>query len=115
MINKVYSYVLKSASGDYYHTITTKDYKDVYDYMKNEADGEYEAWKAEWDPAWGEFDETHIDYAYYDKQSLSLPPSWKPSEEQMSMLLAVINEPRNAGAESCQLALSDLYQDLRKL
>lgn len=33
---KVYSYVLESESGDYYHTITTKDYKNVYDYMKNE-------------------------------------------------------------------------------
>lgn len=69
---KVYSYVLKSASGDYYHTITTKDYKDVYDYMKNEAAGEYEAWKGGWSSAWGEFDETTIDYAYYDKQSLTV-------------------------------------------
>ena len=45
----------------------------------------------------------------------SLRPSWKPSEVQMSMLLAVINDPHNAGAESCQLAISDLYQDLKKL
>lgn len=67
---KVYSYVLKSASGDYYHTITTKNYKNVYDYMKHEANGEYEAWKDEWNYAWGEWDETTIDYAYYDKQSL---------------------------------------------
>lgn len=69
---KVYSYVLKSASGDYYHTITTKDYKNVYDFMKNEANGEYEAWKGDWDSAWGEFDETTIDYAYYDKKSLTV-------------------------------------------
>lgn len=40
---------------------------------------------------------------------------WKPSEVQLSMLLAVINEPRNAGAESCHLALSNLYEDLKKL
>ena len=69
---KVYSYVLKSASGDYYHTITTKDYKDVYDYMKNEVSWEYEAHKDEWNSAWGEFDETTIDYAYYSKQSLTV-------------------------------------------
>ena len=69
---KVYSYVLKSESGDYYHTITTKDYKDVYDYMKNETNGEYESWKTAWNPAWGEWDETTIDYAYYDKQSLTV-------------------------------------------
>lgn len=69
---EVYSYVLRSASGDYYHTITPKDYKDVYDYMKNEANGEYEAWKGDWNPAWGEFDETQIDYAYYDKKSLTI-------------------------------------------
>ena len=69
---KVYSYVLKSESGDYYHTITTKDYKDVYDYMKNEVSCEYEAYKDEWDSAWGEFDEDTIDYAYYDKQSLTV-------------------------------------------
>ena len=41
--------------------------------------------------------------------------SWKPSEEQMSMLLAVINDPNNAGAESCQIALKSLYEQLKKL
>ncbi len=40
---------------------------------------------------------------------------WKPSEEQMSMLLAVINDPNNAGAESCQIALKSLYEQLKKL
>lgn len=45
----------------------------------------------------------------------SLSPSWKPSEEQMSMLLAVINDPNNAGAESCQMALKSLYEHLKKL
>lgn len=45
----------------------------------------------------------------------SLRPSWKPSEWQMSMLLAVINDPNNAGAESCQLALKSLYEQLKKL
>lgn len=69
---KVYSYVLRSASGDYYHTITTKDYKDVYDYMKNEVNGEYEAWKSEWDDDWDEFDEKTIDYAYYVKKEITI-------------------------------------------
>ena len=69
---KVYSYVLESESGDYYHTITTKDYKNVYDYIKNEVSWEYEIYKNGWDSAWGKFDETTIDYAYYDKQSLTV-------------------------------------------
>ncbi len=42
-------------------------------------------------------------------------PSWKPSEGQMSMLLSVINDPNNAGAESCQLALRELYNQLKGL
>ena len=42
-------------------------------------------------------------------------PSWKPSKEQMQYLLAVINNPNNAGAESCHLTLGSLYNDLKKL
>ena len=42
-------------------------------------------------------------------------PHWKPSEEQMSMLLAVIRDPNNAGSESCFLAFKSLYEDLKKL
>ena len=45
----------------------------------------------------------------------SLRPSWKPSEWQMSMLLAVINDPNNAGSESCYLALKSIYEQLKKL
>lgn len=112
---KVYSYVLKSASGDYYHTITMKDYKDVYDYMKNEANGEYEAWKAEWNPAWGEFDETHIDYAYYDKQSLSLSPSWKPSEEQMEALKDAVRLFKETHFEKFHYKIESLYEQLKEL
>ena len=41
--------------------------------------------------------------------------SWNPSEEQMSMLLAVIRDPNNVGSESCHLALESLYEDLQKL
>lgn len=41
--------------------------------------------------------------------------NWKPGKEQMGMLLAVINDPNNAGAESCHLMLQSLYADLKKL
>ena len=40
---------------------------------------------------------------------------WKPSEEQMRFLLAVINEPNNAGSESCHIILKSLYHDLKNL
>lgn len=40
---------------------------------------------------------------------------WKPSEEQMRYLLAVINEPNNAGSESCHLVLKELYEQLKTL
>ena len=42
-------------------------------------------------------------------------PHWKPSEEQMRYLLAVINNPNNAGAESCHLTLESIYNELKKL
>lgn len=45
----------------------------------------------------------------------SLQPHWKPSEHQMSMLLAVVNDPNNAGSESCYISLKSLYNDLKKL
>ena len=45
----------------------------------------------------------------------SIRPSWKPSEHQMSMLLAVVNDPNNAGSESCHLSLKSLYNELKKL
>lgn len=45
----------------------------------------------------------------------SLKPYWKPSEEQMCYLLAVINEPNNAGSESCHIVLKELYEQLKKL
>ena len=41
--------------------------------------------------------------------------SWKPSDEQMQCLLAVITNQYNAGAESCHLTLGSLYNDLKKL
>lgn len=45
----------------------------------------------------------------------SLRPSWKPSEVHLSALLAVSNDPNNIGSQTCQLALTDLYEQLKKL
>ena len=45
----------------------------------------------------------------------SLRPSWKPSEEHLSALLAVFNDPNNIGSQTCQIALTDLYEQLKKL
>ena len=45
----------------------------------------------------------------------SLRPSWKPTEEHLSALLAVFNDPDNIGSQTCQLALTDLYEQLKKL
>ena len=58
---------------------------------------------------------TEETYQKYYPWLKSLRPSWKPSENQMSMLLAVVNDPNNAGSESCHLSLKSLYNDLKKL
>ena len=60
----------------------------------------------------GDYD---IAYAPYSNFLKSLRPSWKPSEHQMSMLLAVINDSKNAYSASCHLSLKSLYNDLKKL
>lgn len=45
----------------------------------------------------------------------SLRPSWKPSEAHLSALLAVFNDPDNIGSQTCQLALTDLYEQLKAI
>lgn len=40
---------------------------------------------------------------------------WKPSDEQIDLLQAIINEPNNASSESCQIALKDILEQLKKL
>lgn len=73
MKRRIYSYVFQSASGDFWHIISGKNYKDIYDFMKHEAPEEYEAWKDEWDPADGPWDEeAGIDYGYYDQVAVEL-------------------------------------------
>jgi len=76
---------------------------------------------------WSEEDKTIIDCAVEVVEKAGLPslaaslkslhpqPHWKPRCGQMSMLLAVINEPNNASSESCHLALAELYDELKKL
>ena len=48
-------------------------------------------------------------------KSLRPQNKWKPSEEQMSLLQAIINEPNNAASESCQIVLKDILEQLKKL
>ena len=58
---------------------------------------------------------TEETYQKYYPWLRDLRPSWKPSRTQMSMLLAVINEPDNASSESCHLVLVELYEELKEL
>lgn len=58
---------------------------------------------------------TEETYQKYYPWLKSVRPSWKPSEEHLSALLAILNDPNNIGSQTCQLALSDLYEQLKKL
>ena len=42
-------------------------------------------------------------------------PQWKPSEEHIRYLQAVVNDVHNIGSESCCIALRDLLEQLKKL
>ena len=86
---------------------------------------------------WSEDDEQHIDSLLKRLDALcrnkfertrfaisedrdwlkSLRPQnrWKPSDEQVSLLQAIINEPNNAASESCQIVLKDILEQLKKL
>lgn len=48
-------------------------------------------------------------------KSLRPQPQWKPSDEHISLLQAIINEPNNAASESCQIVLKDILEQLKKL
>ena len=41
--------------------------------------------------------------------------TWKPSDEQIGLLQAIINEPNNAASESCQIVLREVLEQLKKL
>lgn len=64
---KIFSYVLKTASGDLDHQILIdKDYDGPIDYMKHEMPDEYEAWKDEG------CKDSEIDYEEFDKVVLEV-------------------------------------------
>jgi hypothetical protein len=54
-----YSYYFKSDSGDSMHIISENHYKTAAEFMKNEFQGEYEAWKDE------EYEDDEIPYAEF--------------------------------------------------
>lgn len=64
-------------------------------------------------------EDPNVDYMISFKRRIEeLPvdkPHWKPREEHLSALLAVFNDPNNIGSQTCQLALTDLYEQLKKL
>ena len=83
-----YAYYFRSYSGDVWSVTTTKDYKDVYDFMKNETPEEYDAFRSEWLDEWGEFKESYIKYKIYTKQEMWIkingvkyPQKLKPHKE----------------------------------
>ena len=40
---------------------------------------------------------------------------WKPSDEQIGLLQAIVNAPNNASSESCQIVLKEVIKQLKKL
>ena len=80
-------------------------------------------------PEWSEEDEKYLNLAInivasdFGKdsptvswlKSLRPQPHWKPSEEQMAMLRAVLNDNDNITSESANITLQSLYNDLKKL
>ncbi len=41
--------------------------------------------------------------------------TWKPSDEQIGLLQAIVNDPNNASSESCQIVLKEVIRQLKKL
>ena len=48
-------------------------------------------------------------------KSLKPQSHWKPSEEHIGLLQAIVNEPNNAASESCQVALKEIIKQMKKL
>lgn len=112
---------------------TLGDELDGYDISKNEALAYLEKQKEQKPAEWSEEDErlltklmTFVDIECFDREcngqdvinwlkSIRPQPQWKPSEEHLSALLAIFNDPNNIGSQTCQLALTDLYEQLKKL
>jgi DNA repair ATPase RecN len=92
--------------------------------------------KIEQKPAWSEEDEEILQWVISDVKRLdndckkanaisakeltwlkALRPqnTWKPSDKQISLLQAIVNDPNNAASESCQIALKEVIRQLKKL
>ena len=63
------------------------------------------------------YEEYYERFEKYIKFMESLKPqsNWKPSEEHIRYLQAVVNDVHNIGSESCSIALSNLLEQLKKL
>lgn len=63
------------------------------------------------------YEEYYERFEKYIKFMESLKPQshWKPSEEHIRYLQAVVNDVNNIGSESCSIALRDLLEQLKKL
>lgn len=61
----------------------------------------------------------NVDYMRSLKERIDNMPSdepqWKPTDSHLRFLRAVVNDPKNAGAESCHIALKSLLEELEKL
>lgn len=49
------------------------------------------------------------------KNRVQTQSQWKLSDEQISLLQAIVNEPNNAASESCQITLKEVIRQLKKL
>lgn len=63
---KVYSYYLKTESGDFFHIISLNEYSDAIDFMKHEVEDEYDEWKRDG------YEDSEIPYCDYDRQELEV-------------------------------------------
>ncbi len=61
----------------------------------------------------------NVDYMRSLKERIDNMPSdelqWKPTDSHLRFLRAVVNDPKNAGAESCHIALKSLLEEIEKL
>ena len=65
--------------------------------------------------AFGKHDLSKKDHENLVNKLINLRPSWKPSKEHLSALLAIFNDPDNIGSQTCQLALTDLYEQIKSI
>ena len=61
------------------------------------------------------FNRKNREIAFSMIDSLKPQSNWKPSEEHIRYLQAVVNDVHNIGSESCSIALRDLLEQLKKI